>query len=145
MSGHNRVWAESCLGTVVSGHSRVWAQSCGPSHVGPIMYGHKRGGTRVFMIATSLKLCKNPLVLGSSLWEVFFFRSFFVIVCNYTDFTENQQRHQQKLTVENYKIELLRVSCIFFYMHFNASFPTLAFHSFSQMEALGFLPITTHK
>ena len=32
MSGHNRVWAQSCLGTIVSGHNRVgsivWAQSC---------------------------------------------------------------------------------------------------------------------
>ena len=55
VSGHSRVWAQSCLGTIVSGHSRVWAQSClgtvgwaqscGPSRVGPIMYGHKRGGT----------------------------------------------------------------------------------------------------
>ena len=35
VSGHSRVWAQSCLGTVVSGHNRV----------GPIMYGHKRGGT----------------------------------------------------------------------------------------------------
>ena len=49
--GHNRVWAQSCLGTIVSGHNRVWAQSClgtvvsGHSRVGPIMYGHKRGGT----------------------------------------------------------------------------------------------------
>ena len=52
VSGHNHVWAQikcvwgqSCLGTIVSGHSRVWAQSCGPSRVGPIMYGHERGGT----------------------------------------------------------------------------------------------------
>ena len=50
VSGHNRVWAQSCLGTIVSGHNRVWAQSClgtivsGHSRVGPIMYGHKRGG-----------------------------------------------------------------------------------------------------
>ena len=45
VSGRNRVWAQSRLGTIVSGHNRVWAQSCGPSRVGPIMYGHKRGGT----------------------------------------------------------------------------------------------------
>ena len=45
VSGHNRVWAQSCLDTIVYGHSRVWAQWCGPSRVGPIMYGHKRGGT----------------------------------------------------------------------------------------------------
>ena len=63
---HYLVWAQSCLGTNVSGdkrdlkqmclgtnvrehkrawHKRVWAQSCGHSRVGPIMYGHKRGGT----------------------------------------------------------------------------------------------------
>ena len=58
VSGHNHVWAQikcvwaqSCLDTIVSGHNRVWAQSClgtivsGHSRVGPIMYGHKRGGT----------------------------------------------------------------------------------------------------
>ena len=52
LSGHNHVWAQiicvwaqMCLGTIVSGHNRVGAQSCGPSRVGPIMYGHKRGGT----------------------------------------------------------------------------------------------------
>ena len=58
VSGHNRVWAQSCLGTIVSGHNRVWAQSClgtiisGHSRVGPIMYGHKRGGTLYIRIAT---------------------------------------------------------------------------------------------
>ena len=53
--GHRRVWAQSCLGTIVSGHSRVWAQSCGPSRVGPIMYGHKRGGTtRNMLISMTL-------------------------------------------------------------------------------------------
>ena len=49
VSDHNN----SCWGTKVpghklnvSGHSRVWAQSClGHSRVGPVMYGHKRGGT----------------------------------------------------------------------------------------------------
>ena len=50
VSGHSRVWAQSCLGTVVSGHSRVWAQSCGPNRVGPIMYGHNRGGTNICLI-----------------------------------------------------------------------------------------------
>ena len=50
------VWAQSCLGTNVSGHKRVWAQTCvgtnvcghkrcGHGRVGPIMHGHKRGGT----------------------------------------------------------------------------------------------------
>ena len=33
VSGHNCVWAQSSLGTIVSGHNRVWAQSCGPNHV----------------------------------------------------------------------------------------------------------------
>ena len=33
--GHRRVWAQSCLGTIMSGHSRV----------GAIMSGHNRGGT----------------------------------------------------------------------------------------------------
>ena len=52
VSGHNLIWAQSCLGTIVSGHNLIWAQSClgtivsGPNRVGPIMYGHKRGGTR---------------------------------------------------------------------------------------------------
>ena len=39
-----------CLGTImsghklnVSGHNRVWAQSC----MGTNMYGHKRGGTPI--------------------------------------------------------------------------------------------------
>ena len=36
VSGHKRVWAQSCLGTNVSGHKRVWAQSC----LGTIVYGH---------------------------------------------------------------------------------------------------------
>ena len=27
VSGHNRVWAKSCLGKVVSGQSHVWAQT----------------------------------------------------------------------------------------------------------------------
>ena len=48
--GHNRVRAQSCLGTIVSGHKRVWAQSCvaqscGLNRVGSIMYGPNRGGT----------------------------------------------------------------------------------------------------
>ena len=54
VSGHNN----SCWGTNVPGHKRVWAQIkcvwaqtcvgtnvCGHSRLGPIMYGHKRGGT----------------------------------------------------------------------------------------------------
>ena len=51
VSGHKHVWARTCVGTNVSGHKRVWAQTCvgtnvcGHSRVGPIMYGHKRGGT----------------------------------------------------------------------------------------------------
>ena len=72
MSGHKRVWAQTCLGTVMYGLNRVgtvmydcvhhvmyghvWAQIClgtimyGYKHVwanrvGSIMYGHKRGGT----------------------------------------------------------------------------------------------------
>ena len=67
MSGHNRVWAQMCLGTSMCRNKRVWAQTCqgtnmcghkhvwaqtcvgtnmcGHSRVGPIMYGHKRGGT----------------------------------------------------------------------------------------------------
>ena len=45
MSGPKWVWAQSCLCTNVSGHKRVWAQSCAHSGVGPIMYGHKCGGT----------------------------------------------------------------------------------------------------
>ena len=52
--GHNRVWAQLCLGTIVSGHSRLWAQSCGPSRVGPIMYGHKRGGTLNYIAAMKI-------------------------------------------------------------------------------------------
>ena len=38
VSGHNRVWAQSCLGTIVSGHNRVWAQSC----LGTIVSRHNR-------------------------------------------------------------------------------------------------------
>ena len=58
--GHNHVWAQikcvwaqSCLGTIVSGNNRVGAQSClgrimsGHSRVRPIMYGHKHGGTKI--------------------------------------------------------------------------------------------------
>ena len=36
--GPKRVWAQTCLGTNICGHKRVWANSCGPSRVGPIMY-----------------------------------------------------------------------------------------------------------
>ena len=36
--GHNRVWAQTCLGTNVCGHNRVWVQTC----VGTIVCGHKR-------------------------------------------------------------------------------------------------------
>ena len=57
VSGHNRVWAQSCLGTIVSGHNRVYAQSCGPSRVGPIMYGHKRGGTASNNISNNVIVC----------------------------------------------------------------------------------------
>ena len=66
MSGHNRVWAQSCLGTIVPGHNRVWAQSClgtivsGHSRVGPIMYGHKRGGTRCNTTPKRKKAAANP-------------------------------------------------------------------------------------
>ena len=35
VSGHKRVWKQTCLGTVMYG------LNC----AGPIMYGHKRGGT----------------------------------------------------------------------------------------------------
>ena len=38
MSLHKRVWAQTCLGTIVCGHNRVWAQSC----AGTIVCGHKR-------------------------------------------------------------------------------------------------------
>ena len=37
-SGHKRVWAQSCVGTIVCGHKRVRAQMC----VGTIVCGHKR-------------------------------------------------------------------------------------------------------
>ena len=49
MSRHKLVWAQMCLGTNVTRHKRVWAQSCGSSRVGPIMHGHKHGGTRYNM------------------------------------------------------------------------------------------------
>ena len=42
MSGHKHVWAQSCLATNVSGHNRVWAQMCGLNRAGSSMYGHKR-------------------------------------------------------------------------------------------------------
>ena len=53
MSGHNRVWAQSYLGTIVSGHNRVWAQMYMflPRHdcdhmiitcLGTIVSGHNR-------------------------------------------------------------------------------------------------------
>ena len=45
MSRHNRVWTQSCMGTIVYGHNRVWAQSCGHNHghrVGPIVCEHNR-------------------------------------------------------------------------------------------------------
>ena len=51
MTGHKRVWAQTCVGTNVCGHKRVWAQTClgtivcEHNRVGSIMYGHKRGGT----------------------------------------------------------------------------------------------------
>ena len=35
---HNHVWAQTCVGTNVCWHERVWAQTC----VGTIMSGHKR-------------------------------------------------------------------------------------------------------
>ena len=35
--GTNRVWAQSCLGTNVSGHKRVWAQMC----LGTNVHGHR--------------------------------------------------------------------------------------------------------
>ena len=48
VSGHKRVWAQTCLGavmyglnnvgTIMSGHKRVSTQSC----LGTIMSGHKR-------------------------------------------------------------------------------------------------------
>ena len=51
VSGHKRVWTQTCVGTNVCGHNRVWAQSCvgtivcGLNRVGSIMYGPNRGGT----------------------------------------------------------------------------------------------------
>ena len=36
VSGHKHVRAQTCVGTIVCGHNRVWAQSC----VGTIMCGH---------------------------------------------------------------------------------------------------------
>ena len=38
MSGHKRVWAQTCVGTDVRGHKHVWAQTC----VGTDVRGHKR-------------------------------------------------------------------------------------------------------
>ena len=37
MSGHKCVWAQTCVGTNVSGHTRVWAQT----FVGTNVWGHK--------------------------------------------------------------------------------------------------------
>ena len=43
MSGHKRVWAQSCVGTIVSGHKCVWAQSClGTNVCGTNVSGHNR-------------------------------------------------------------------------------------------------------
>ena len=65
VSGHNRVWAQSYLGTIVSGHNRLWAQSClaGHSRVGPIMYGHKRSGTIIWMSLWKIYSCIKPIYL----------------------------------------------------------------------------------
>ena len=45
MSGHKRVWAQTCLGTNVSGHKRVWAQTC----QGTNFSGHKRVVSLTFL------------------------------------------------------------------------------------------------
>ena len=65
MSGHNRVRAQSCLGTIVSGHNRVWTQSCmgtvvsGHSRVGPVVWAQSCMGTNVVepTIIAQLSLC----------------------------------------------------------------------------------------
>ena len=38
VSGHKRIWAQTCVGTNVSGHKRVWAQT----YMGINVSGHKR-------------------------------------------------------------------------------------------------------
>ena len=44
MSGHKlNVWAQSCLGTIMSGHNRVWAQSC----LGTVVWAQSCMGTNV--------------------------------------------------------------------------------------------------
>ena len=64
--GHNRVWAQSCVGTIVCGHNRVWAQSC----VGTIVCGHNRVwaqscvGTIVWAQA-----CMDSSMYGTNVWS----------------------------------------------------------------------------
>ena len=43
MSGHKCVWAQSCLGIIAPRHKRVWAQTC----VGTIMWDQSYMGTNV--------------------------------------------------------------------------------------------------
>ena len=60
--GHNRVWAQMCVGTIVCGHKRVWAQTClgtivcGHNRVGSIMYGPNRGGTIIYYKVANIKV-----------------------------------------------------------------------------------------
>ena len=87
VSGYNHVWAQMCLGTIVSGHKRVWAQSCGPSRVGPIMYGHNRGGTVEIIIIIFFKflsLWLNHSAFNISILEwanaIFFLLKYFLVL-----------------------------------------------------------------
>ena len=72
VSGH-----DSCWGTNVSGHNSVWAQFC----LGPIMYGHKRGGTRITdahgvaafdfaTVADCSQLIDGPTHTAGAVWDL---------------------------------------------------------------------------
>ena len=62
MSGHKRVWAQTCVGTNVSEHKRVWVQAC----VGTNVSGHK---SVLAQMCVGTNVPGHKLVRATNVWS----------------------------------------------------------------------------
>ena len=77
VSGHKRVWAQSCLGTkrvwvqtcvgtIVCGHNRVWVQAC----VGTTVSGHNRVWSQTYVgTVVWAQSCRPNHVWAQTWWN----------------------------------------------------------------------------
>ena len=81
MSGHNRVRAQTCLGTNVYGHKRVWAQTCVGTVIWSQSCGHNHAWSQTWWnLAPELKLTPIDSLASCVSWLAISWLSFYLIL-----------------------------------------------------------------